>query len=92
MTTTNEAAIIEAVTLGLLATGEWQKPSHENGLMKLKTVRGGIELRVDMTPNQSNIFALEYGLTENEWVFTTADDILGGVARMLKDVREAMAV
>ena len=91
MTTTNENAIMEAVATGLLATGEWRKPSHENGLMKLKSIKGGIELRVDMTPTQCNIFAVEYGLVENEWVFNTPQDIIDGVTRMLTEIREVQA-
>ena len=91
MSTNKETALMDAVAAGLLATGEWRKPISFNGLMKLKTVKGDVDLRVDMTPTQSNVFALEYGLAENEWVFNDTQEIIGAVTRMLNEVREAKA-
>lgn len=81
--------VFESVVLAQQATGIWHTPTHENGLMKLKSLDGDMELRVDATPTQANIFPVEYGVAENEWVYLNADDINEGIATMVKEIRQA---
>ena len=91
MSDNKQRAIMDEVALGLLATGEWRKPSFENGLMKLKTIKGGHEFRIDLTPTLAMIFAVEYGVVEQEWVEVNAADILDCVARQLAEFRAGIA-
>ena len=88
MARVNEAAIMDEVATGLLATGDWRKPTYEHGLMKLKTVRRGDEFRIDLTPTKAMIYAVEFGVAEHRWTHLNADDILEGVAAILADFRE----